>query len=73
MRKIDELDNPQSTLNKADNNELLFILRAQDVSSPLVVIEWIKQNFLTSDKAKLMEAFMLALQMKEHRDTKIAD
>lgn len=60
-------------LAKAADDERLFILRAQDISSPLVVLEWIKYNFTTCPENKLREAFECALQMKKFPSTKTAD
>lgn len=73
MRKKDELaEGAKGCLGKADDNEMLFILRAQDVTSPLIVLEWIKHNFHCSDE-KLREAFECALEMRRHKHTKAAD
>lgn len=60
-------------LSKAKDDEMLFILRAQDYSAPLVVLEWIKHNFSTCPEDKLREAFECAMEMKKHKHTKAAD
>lgn len=74
MRKKDELaHNAQGCLGKAKDDEMLFILRAQDVSSPIVVLEWMKINFHGCPENKLREAFECALEMKRHKNTKAAD
>lgn len=49
--------------DKADEDEPLFVLRAQDMSSPLVVLEWIRQNIESAPHAKLRDAFECALKM----------
>lgn len=54
-----------SCLKKAAEDEILFVLRAKDASSPFVVLEWIKINFEDCPKDKLLEAFNCALEMRE--------
>lgn len=74
MRKKDELaEGAQGCLGKAKDDEMLFILRAQDLTSPMVILEWIKLNFNNCPKEKLLEAFNCALEMKEHVARKLAD
>lgn len=73
MKKKDELaENSQGCFAKAKDDEMLFVLRAQDVSSPKIILEWIKENFHCSDK-KLREAFECALEMKKHPNKKSPD
>ncbi len=52
--------------------EPTFTLRAQDVSAPDIVIEWIGRNLHASD-TKLREAFEKALRMRTWKDRKAAD
>ena len=74
MRKKDELaEGANGCLAKSGDDEMLFILRAQDNSSPQVVMEWIKLNLLTCPDDKLREAFECALAMKNHTQKKVAD
>lgn len=74
MRKKDELaDGAKGCFAKAGDNEMLFILRAQDSTAPLTVLEWIKLNFETCSNEKLREAFECALEMKNNTIRKIAD
>jgi hypothetical protein len=73
MKKKHELGNIESTLNKAGDDEMLFILRAQDISSPLVILEWIKINFETAQEGKLQEAFNTALEIRRNTFRKQAD
>ena len=74
MRKKDELaPGAKGCLGKAKDDEMLFILRSQDYTSPIVVLEWIKLNFNTCPEEKLREAFECALEMKKHKNTKMAD
>ena len=41
MKKIEEKNRKDSTFNKANDDEVLFILRGRDNSSPRVIINWI--------------------------------
>lgn len=73
MKKSQELaEGAQGCLGKAKYDEMLFILRAQDVSSPKIVLEWIKENLHCNDE-KLREAFECVLVMKNTKNTKSAD
>lgn len=74
MRKKDELaEGAKGCLAKAKDDEMLFVLRAQDMTSPFIVMEWIKMNFHNCPKEKLQEAFNCALEMREYKDRKVAD
>ncbi len=42
MRKVEELSNPTSCLNKAQDGEWLFVLLGRDVAAPLAVRAWIE-------------------------------
>lgn len=55
------------------DDEPIFILRGQDASAPLVVLDWIARNFATCPEAKLREAFEQALQMKNYPFKKLPD
>lgn len=71
--KHDELKNPQSTLGKAFEDEPLFILRGQDVTSPRVILHWMAKNFESVTEAKLRDAFEIALAMKKWPRRKQSD
>lgn len=60
-------------LIKAGDDETIFVLRAQDVTSPLIVLEWIKANFETCPNGKLIKAFETCLVMKDFNKRKSAD
>lgn len=60
-------------LQKASDDEPLFILRGQDKSSPKHVLGWIIDNFENVNDDKLREAFELAIRMKHFRYRKVAD
>lgn len=60
-------------LQKAGEDEMLFVLRAQDKSAPKVVLHWIAKNFETLEEDKLREAFEAALTMRRFRNRKDPD
>jgi hypothetical protein len=62
-----------SCIAKAADNEMLFVLRSQDISSPRLVLEWIKENLETAPEDKLREAFECAINMKNWPNRKKAD
>lgn len=68
------LDRDIGCFNKARAlGEPTFTLRAQDVSAPAVVAEWIKQNVMTCPAGKLREALDTAIKMREWPSKKHAD
>ena len=72
MKKLFETNDPNSTFNKAREEEELFILRGQDNSSPKVVLFWIAENLHCGD-TKLREAFEIALRMNNSINRRAAD
>ena len=44
MRKRDELSDPKSCLNKARNDEWLFVLLGRDIAAPAAVEAWIAER-----------------------------
>jgi hypothetical protein len=73
LKKDELLPGAKGCLGKAKDDEMLFILRAQDILAPIVVLEWIKLNFLNCPDDKLREAFEAAIKMKNYPGTKTAD
>lgn len=73
MKKSDELSVPGSTLNKIDDEEMIFILRGRDVSSPRVILEWIRVNMHNVPDEKLRDAFECALAMRKTPERKSPD
>ena len=57
--------NSDPCLQKAFDDERLFVLMARDHTSPLVVGEWIKQNIGHQPREKLIEALDCAIEMHE--------
>lgn len=46
MIKLDELGNPTSCLNKAHDNEMMFVLLARDAAAPAAIRQWIKERIV---------------------------
>lgn len=75
MIKRDELATPDSCLNKASDDEPIFVLRANDKDAPDAVREWAIKYRLRKEaleewgllrvRNKYEEAFALAIQMEE--------
>lgn len=62
-----------SCLQKAADDEPIFVLRAQDESAAQTVVLWIARNLETAPEEKLLEAFHHALKMKAWSNRKTAD
>jgi hypothetical protein len=69
MRKIDEMEQPTSCLNKARAEEPLFVLRAKDPVAPFAVRAWadVAEARGAHEPAKIAEARALADQMDTYR------
>lgn len=64
--KRDEMANPAGCWNKADLDEPVFILRAQDYFAPGVVRAWARRAAIRGvNEAKVNEALSLAILMDE--------
>ncbi len=82
MRRTEELIRVDSCLNKAHDDEPIFVLRANDELAPAAVRRWAFEYFLSKDKgqnlltdkqrAKYEEALKLADEMEEWRQTRAA-
>lgn len=59
--------NSDPCLQKAFDDERLFILMTRDETAPEVVLEWIKLNIHNQSELKLREAFEAAMEMKNRR------
>lgn len=73
--KADLIQDPEGTWAKIDHDEEVFVLRAQDVSAPKVVLGWIEAQMFNPNipDSKLREAFETALKMRQHGFRKAAD
>jgi hypothetical protein len=66
MLKRDELSNPESCINKAADDEPVFVLRAQDVLAATTVRLWADMALLHGTPfEKLGEAYGLARLMDD--------
>jgi hypothetical protein len=73
MIKRDELGTQTSCLNRADDDEPVFVLRANDENAPAIVMEWMRcyvrskggvGNMSTLQQRKAVEAEQLASDMR---------
>lgn len=73
MRKADEISSVVSCLNRAADDEPLFVLRANDENAPAIVTEWARMyeeskgglvNMTIPQRAKYNEAFEAASHMR---------
>lgn len=51
-------------IQKAYEDEMLFVLMARDPFAPLAILEWIKLSLATQSEEKLREAFNCLMEMK---------
>jgi hypothetical protein len=42
--KKDELENPKSCWNKAEDTEIVFVLLERDVAAPAAIREWVRER-----------------------------
>ena len=68
MMKRDELANPQSCLNRAHDDEMLFVLLARDVAAPLAIVTWVAERLRRGKNTKhdrqIQEALACARYME---------
>jgi hypothetical protein len=62
-----------SALDKAKENEPIFVLRGQDKSSPKLIFAWMAENFENLSNQRLQEAFDTAMAMKRWPNRKHPD
>lgn len=66
------LDDPNSCLNKAADNEPIFVLRAKDILAAGLIYGWAAQaEALGTSPRKCVEARMTALDMERWGERKI--
>lgn len=72
MRKMDELTDPSSCINKAENDEPVFVLRANDPLAAGIVDHWANQAEGTNlhEVYKINTARELAQEMRRWRTEK---
>jgi len=71
MRKRDELDDTDSCLNKARDDERLFVLLARDPAAPVAIRAWVAERVRLGknkpDDAQIVEAIDCAQRMEIER------
>lgn len=71
MRKSDELSDFSSCLNKARDDERLFVLLARDPAAPVAIRAWVKERLRLGknapDDAQIVEALDCADRMERER------
>ena len=62
-------------LQDSGSNEVVFVLREQDISAPGTIVDWIARNIESAKcpDEKLREAFEVALQMRKCTRRKVPD
>ena len=71
MIKRDEVSNPNSCLNRAKDDEMVFVLLARDEAAAYAIGQWAKKRIElgknTPDDAQIVEAMTCAGVMEEQR------
>lgn len=44
MHKIEELSNPNSCINWAEDDEMVFVLLGRDAAAPYAIRQWVQQR-----------------------------
>lgn len=69
MRKIEEINNPSSCLNKARDTEILFVLLERDLATPYAIEKWIEKRIELGlnkpDDAQIQNALQCAKAIEE--------
>lgn len=72
MRKIDELSNPKSCMNRARGKEMTFVLLGRNVAAPDTIREWCRLRCVagknTPKDKQIREALACAETMEAERD-----
>lgn len=72
MKKLEELTTPDSCINRAENDEPVFVLRANDALAAACVDHWVNMAIGTGihEEYKLNEAHEIAQEMRRWRADK---
>lgn len=77
MRKKDEIAHPGSCLNKASDDEMLFVLLGRDLASTVAVEAWINERIALGknrvNDSQIMEAQAWVEKVREEQRAKIAE
>lgn len=72
MKKLDELANPKSCMNRAHDNEMTFVLLGRDLVAPAVIREWCRLRCLHGKNSpkdpQITEALECAKKMEANRE-----
>jgi len=68
MIKREELSNPNSCLNRAKDDEVVFVLRAHDITAPSVIRYWCIERIATGKNKRDDEQIMSALADAERME-----
>jgi hypothetical protein len=67
MKKLKEASDPKSCWNRAEDEELVFVLLARDPAAPQAILAWINERIRlgknTQGDAQVIEATKCALNM----------
>jgi hypothetical protein len=70
--KKDEIEHTESCLNKARDDERLFVLLARDPAAPVAIRAWVSERLRLGknalDDAQIVEALDCAARMDRERD-----
>ncbi len=70
MIKCEELENPTSCLNKARDDELIFVLLARDAAASVAIRAWVQERIRIGknrlDDPQIIEALACAKKMEEY-------
>ena len=66
MIKREELSNPDSCINRAEDHEPVFVLRANDPVAAQVVMYWCELARIYHELEKIREASALAQEMDDY-------
>jgi hypothetical protein len=71
MIKRDEMSAPYSCLNKARDDEYVFVLLERDAAAPVAILAWIEERIRlgknTADDPQIREARLAADRMQQRR------
>ena len=71
MLKLDEISNPRSCLNKAKDDEFLFVILSRDLAAPAAIRAWIMERINLGlnkeDDVQILEAREVERKMMEPR------
>lgn len=80
MKKIDELSFPSSCLNKAKDDEFIFVLLERDRAAPYALKQWVEQRIKMGLNKEEDGEILETLQWIDHcmshndiRDRKLSD